>query len=113
MPPLQLCYLGIQALAEDIEELAGCGSNSSSVTRSLSIKIEEALNSEGHNREELVGAVKKVLSESIAAVTVSSVMQLCQALVECTTSNRLVLMVHLLVDSMIVWCTFGLRHLRH
>ena len=52
------------------------------------------MNSKSHDREELLEAVKRTLSTSIAAVGVSGAMQMCQVLVQCTTSNRLVYMVH-------------------
>ena len=94
---MQLYYLGTQALVEGSEELTGCSSESSSVADSLSVKIEQALSSEGLDREELIGAVKRILAESMAAITVSNVIQLCQVLVECTASNRLSHMVHPLI----------------
>ena len=58
------------------------------------MKIEHALRSESHNWEELVGAVKTELAGSMAALTVSSAMPLCQVLVYYTTSYRLAQMVH-------------------
>ena len=67
------------------------------------MKIEHALHSESHNWEELVGAVKTELADSMAVLTVSSAMPLCEVLVHYTTSYRLAQMVHP------IWCMWYMR----